>query len=83
MTTAISQSHAPDFFHNMDGGKNVVIVGDTRSGKSTLLKEIATHASKGALVRVVEIARPDHGPVVRPTAIARLTKSLPSKGGAR
>jgi ABC-type phosphate/phosphonate transport system ATPase subunit len=84
MTTVISQSHALDFFNHMDGGKNVVIIGAPRSGKSTLVKEVATaYASKAALVRAGEIAQPDHGLAVRRTAIARPTKSLPSKGGAR
>ncbi len=47
-----------DFFDNVQGGKNVSIVGAVGSGKSTLLQEIATaYASRGAKVRVFEAGR--------------------------
>jgi len=52
------QIQALDFFDNQDGGKNVIVVGSVGSGKSTFLQEIATsYASKGALVRVIEMGR--------------------------
>ena len=47
-----------DFFDNLNGGKNVAIVGGVGAGKSTLLQEIAAaYASRGALVRVFEAGR--------------------------
>jgi conjugal transfer ATP-binding protein TraC len=47
-----------DFYDNVEGGKNVSIVGAVGSGKSTLLQEIAwSYASKGAKVRVFELGR--------------------------
>jgi conjugal transfer ATP-binding protein TraC len=47
-----------DFYDNIQGGKNVSIVGSVGSGKSTLLQEIAqSYRSKGAKVRVFESGR--------------------------
>ena len=47
-----------DVFDNTQGGKTVAIVGSIGSGKSTLLQEFAAaYASKGALVRVMEMGR--------------------------